>query len=313
MAIFSVSVGVVGRSKGRQVCAAAAYQARTPIFDERQGIRFQYSNRDGEELLAAEILRPAEAPPWDRQMLWNMAERVERRKDAQTARTIRLALPRELALDQMLALLRDFLKVQFVDRGLAVDFAIHDKTAADGGRQPHAHVLVSLRRLSPEGFCNKKDRTTFCGPRQLIHFRAEWAAAANQALLTAGHDCYIDFRSLADQRRCVESMIADPTVTNEDRRTLAAALHRLSRRPEPKVPACDWQHARRKGELPPDVRSARVDAQRASIEADKLYTLLRERDLVREKPDRPEQMQSDPKILEEADTEALAWTAPKPR
>jgi hypothetical protein len=52
MAIFSCSISVIGRSKGKQVCAAAGYQARESVFDIRQKLTFTYQNRDGEELLA---------------------------------------------------------------------------------------------------------------------------------------------------------------------------------------------------------------------------------------------------------------------
>ena len=49
-------------------------------------------------MVHSEIVLPADAPPWmaDRERLWNAVEAAETRKDAQLAREIQLAIPREL-------------------------------------------------------------------------------------------------------------------------------------------------------------------------------------------------------------------------
>ena len=260
MAIFSASIGVIGRSKGKQACAAAAYQSRESIYDKRQGQRFSYRNREGEALLATELMLPEGAPQWDRQTLWNSVESSERRKDAQTARTIRLALPRELDLGQLLQLTRSFLKRHFVDRSLAVDFAVHDKEACDGGRQPHVHALVTLRRLSAEGFSRKKDRETFRNPASVIAFRKAWADAINTALRSADIDAAVDHRSIADQRTEVETLLATPGLELRYRLSLRAGRIALLREPESKVPAWKWRVARGRNDLPQEVERARQSA-----------------------------------------------------
>ena len=33
--------------------------------------------------------------------------------------------------------------------GMVADFAIHDVRARDGGRQPHSHVMLTLRKIDP--------------------------------------------------------------------------------------------------------------------------------------------------------------------
>jgi ATP-dependent exoDNAse (exonuclease V) alpha subunit len=279
MAIFSCTVGVVRRSKGKQVCAAAAYQAREAIRDERQGQRFKYRNRNGEELLVAEIMLPPDAPQWDRPTLWNMVERVERRKDAQTARTIRLALPRELNHEKMLNLVRRFLKRHFVARGLAVDFAIHDKPASDGRRQPHVHVLVTLRVLTAHGFAAKKDRETFRNPARLIEFREAWASAVNSALAAAKVHEVVDHRSIADQRKKIEALLANPGLAPKDRCTLRAIRISLLRAPEKKSPVREWQAASRQNKIPRDVELAREAAFKAEDEAAELLELIEQLDV----------------------------------
>ncbi len=282
MAIYSCTLGVVSRSKGKQVCAAAAYQARERIRDERQGRLFRYRDREGEILLAAEIIMPAAAPQWDRPTLWNMAERAERRKDAQTARTIRLALPRELTHRQMLRLVRRFLKKQFVDRGLAVDFALHDKLASDGARQPHAHVLVTLRQITARGLSAKKDRETFRNSVCVTAFRKAWADAVNAALAAANIDATIDHRSLADQREAVETLLLDPGLERKDRYGLEALRISLLREPEKKSPIREWQAARRRNTIPREVALARNAAREALEVADELLDLIEDLDVQRQ-------------------------------
>ena len=75
---------------------------------------------------------PAHAPRSfaDRYTLWNSVEQVEKARDSQLAREIEAALPRELTREQQLALVRAYVKDNFVDKGMCADFAIHDKGPA---------------------------------------------------------------------------------------------------------------------------------------------------------------------------------------
>ena len=63
----------------------------------------------------------------DRSILWNSVEQIEKARDSQLAREIEAALPRELSGEQQLALVRAYVKDNFVDKGMCADFAIHDK------------------------------------------------------------------------------------------------------------------------------------------------------------------------------------------
>ncbi|MGO9719245.1 MAG: MobA/MobL family protein, partial [Methylocella sp.] len=96
MAIYHFSAKVIQRAAGRSAVAAAAYRAAARLFDERLGRTFNYSAKAG--VIHSEILLPDGAPGrWlDRVILWNEVEAFERRKDAQLAREVELALPREL-------------------------------------------------------------------------------------------------------------------------------------------------------------------------------------------------------------------------
>ena len=91
MAIYHFSVQIISRSQGKSSVAAAAYRAGEKIKDERTGRIYDYSFRDKVE---KEILAPERAPSWvfDRKKLWNEVEKAEKRKDAQLAREINVAL-----------------------------------------------------------------------------------------------------------------------------------------------------------------------------------------------------------------------------
>ena len=70
-------------------------------------------------------------------------EQIEKARDSQLAREIEAALPRELSREQQLALVRAYVKDNFVDKGMCADFAIHDK----GTGNPHVHIMLTVRPL----------------------------------------------------------------------------------------------------------------------------------------------------------------------
>ena len=172
--------------------AAAAYRSRSSIKDKSQGLTFDYSRK--KDLAHSEILLPEHAPDRfkDRSVLWNEVEKVERRRDAQLAREIELALPGELTLNQNIELVREFVKLNFVDQGMIADVNIHTKKD-----NPHAHILLTTREVTENGF-GKKVRG-WNGNAKLLHWREEWARLQNQKLLISGHDIQVDHRSFADR------------------------------------------------------------------------------------------------------------------
>jgi hypothetical protein len=80
MAIYSCRVQTISRSKDRSATAAAAYRSGTSIEDIRTGEIYNYTNRSGVE--ATGIVLPSNAPSelYERDTLWNEAERAETRK-----------------------------------------------------------------------------------------------------------------------------------------------------------------------------------------------------------------------------------------
>lgn len=197
MAIYHLSAKVIGRSSGRSATGAAAYRAAEIVRDERTGIVHDYSRKGGVE--HREIVAPDNAPAWmrDREQLWNAVEKVERRKDAQLAREVEVGIPRELSPDQRRELVRDFVREEFVSRGMIADVCWHMGKASDGGAHPHAHILLTMRELTGDGFGNKN--RDWNGKDVLEGWRERWEDHANRALERAGRDERIDHRSFADR------------------------------------------------------------------------------------------------------------------
>jgi ATP-dependent exoDNAse (exonuclease V) alpha subunit len=193
MAIYHLSAKIVSRAAGRSVVAAAAYRSAEALRDHRIGQTFDYTHKAGVE--HTEILAPAGAPTWvqDRTTLWNTVEQAERRKDAQLAREIELGLPVELTKEQQVHLLRDFAQRTFISRGMVADIALH----RDNLENPHAHLLLTTRKLTSEGFGAK--HRDWNARSELLKWREQWAEVANEHLLHAGLEIRIDHRTLEAQ------------------------------------------------------------------------------------------------------------------
>ncbi len=146
-AIYHLEAKVISRGTGRSACAAAAYMSCSAILNEYDGIRHDYTRKQG--LVWQQVFLPHCAPPeWsDRSALWNAVEENEKTKDSRLARELVVALPIELSHEKQIELISDFVKDQFIADGMCVDAAIHD---ADG-HNPHAHIMLTVRPLDEHG------------------------------------------------------------------------------------------------------------------------------------------------------------------
>jgi len=169
MAIQFARARYISRSSGGSAVRSAAYNARAAITAERTGELFFFRHRDAPE--HHEALLPEGAAEGFREsgVLWNAAEAAERRKDAQVAREIVLALPADKALstEDRIDLARSFAEQHFVAKGLAVQLDVHAPHDPAPGQQGepeseranwHAHLLITTRRIEGERFSVKKAR-----------------------------------------------------------------------------------------------------------------------------------------------------------
>lgn len=197
MAQYRFSSQVVSRSTGRSAVAAAAYRAGTSLADERTGLTHDFSRKRG--IAHAEIMAPENAPAWmlDRSRLWNAVEAAEKRRDAQLSREVQLSLPHELTEAQRIELVRGFVNSQFVARGMIADVAVHRPDHKSDDRNHHAHIMLTMRELTGEGFGNKAREWN---DKELLQtWREEWAQEQNRTLERYNHPSRVDHRSFADR------------------------------------------------------------------------------------------------------------------
>ena len=213
-----IPVSIIKRSEGRSAVAAAAYRSGTKLTNEWDGLTHDYTRKSG--VVHAEIMLPAHAPDRVCRPLYPLeqcgAGRESQGQPACPARSRRLC-PRELSKEQQLALVRAYVKDNFVDKGMCADFAIHDK----GTGNPHVHIMLTVRPLKENGAwgakCRKaydldkngqripdgrggwknhrEDTTDWNDKGNVEIWRAAWAAYTNRALEAAGQPALVDHRS----------------------------------------------------------------------------------------------------------------------
>ncbi|SCC95957.1 Mobilization protein MobL [Thiomonas sp. X19] len=230
MAIYHLSVKTISRSAGRSATAAAAYRAGVDITDARTGELHDYRRKGGVE--STELVLPAGAPAWaaDRAALWNAAEQAETRKNSTVAREFEIALPDALSPSERVRLARDFARELVERHECAADVCIHAPGKEGDHRNHHAHILLTTRRLGPDGFTEKTreldDKAT--GSKLVTEWRERFAQLQNARLHENGIEARVDHRSLAAQgteREATRHL--GPAASGYERRTGEPSAKRL--------------------------------------------------------------------------------------
>ncbi|MGA2869653.1 MAG: MobQ family relaxase [Verrucomicrobiota bacterium] len=196
MAIFRLEAKIISRGGGHSAVAAAAYRTGTKLRDERTDKLHDYSNRT-KSIVESVILRPDNSPAWTGKTssLWNTVELTEKRKDAQLCREFILSLPKELDTKQQMELAVGWAQKELVSKGMVAEVSLHNPK---GGKNPHVHILTTMRMIDGDHFSAKKPRE-WNDKALLIEQRASWAAFVNAALAQAGRSERVDHRSLKDR------------------------------------------------------------------------------------------------------------------
>jgi Ti-type conjugative transfer relaxase TraA len=202
MAIYHLHVKIIGRKAGSSAVASAAYRSGSRLRDERLGREQDFSAKRG--VVHSEVMLPENAPEtWsDRERLWNDVEACEIRKDAQLAREVEFALPREMTEAQGIELAHDFVQGEFVGLGMIADLNVHWDMAEDGMPKPHAHVMLTMRSVGENGFGQKVRDWNRTG--MVERWRERWAEIANERLAELDIDARIDHRGLEAQGIALE-------------------------------------------------------------------------------------------------------------
>lgn len=157
MAIYHCSIKIIGRSDGKSAVASSAYRSGEKLMDGRTGLVHDFTKKRG--VVFTEVVLPAHAPPEyaDRNVLWNAVEKVEKKSNAQLAREIEVALPKELSMECQIEIVRRYVQDNFVSVGMCADWALHDK----GDGNPHAHIMLTMRGIKPDSTWSQKEKKAY--------------------------------------------------------------------------------------------------------------------------------------------------------
>ena len=205
MAIYHANLKNFSRGKGDSSLAAAAYRAGLDLVDTKTRDWHRYSQRRG--VAAVHMLAPAGSPPWcsDAKTFWDANEQWETRKNALVARELEVSLPHELSSAQREAL-AIALGQLLVDRyQCVVMVAIHEPVGGSDTRNHHTHLLMSSRKVGPEGLGDRAglafDARGGKGAEEVRAVRELVGALINANLARAGIEQAVDHRSLKDQAK----------------------------------------------------------------------------------------------------------------
>ena len=186
MAIPFARIEYVSRSSGGSAVRSSAYIARDAIKAERTGELFYFKHRDAPEHHEVMLPQGAAERFAEAGVLWNAAEAAEKRKDAQVAREMVVALPANAGVttEDRIEMVRSFAEEHFVKKGLAVQLDVHAPHGADTESERanwHAHLLITTRRIEGDELSAKKARdldpeVRSAGGRARVADGAAWGA-----------------------------------------------------------------------------------------------------------------------------------------
>ena len=181
VANFHLEVQVISRGKNRSVTRLANYISGERLHDPYRDETYYKRRKD---VLYCEIFQPSNAPSefYDLQCLCNAIEGAEHRYDARTAREFKGSLPNELPQQELIRIVSEFIKENFLDKNLCAIAAIHEgRNIEDPSKNnPHVHMIVPTRTVELGGFSKRKDREH--NKRKYIDiWREQWASVQNRA------------------------------------------------------------------------------------------------------------------------------------
>ena len=149
-------------------------------MNDYDGVEHDYTKKKWIEHTEIMLCKNAPEKYMDRGTLWNAVEMAEKAQDAQLCREIEVALPKEMTLEQQIALVREFCNEELVSQGMIVDYAIHCPPVKNDRNQPidrngkvtrdiskmqfsnpHAHILATMRPINEDGSWQNKTETEY--------------------------------------------------------------------------------------------------------------------------------------------------------
>lgn len=195
MAIFFARAKIISRGNGQNAVACAAYRSGEKLYDRTEDKTHDYTKKGG--IIETGISAPEGAPEWmtDRQKLWTAIEEKENRKDAQLSREFIVAVPDGL-MDKSKELTAELVK-QLTDRGMVVDYALHEPNREGDDRNYHWHFDTTIRPIEGDGF-GKKPQDWLNRGKELDQIKDGFCQTFNRELLAKGLEP-VDWRSYKEQ------------------------------------------------------------------------------------------------------------------
>ena len=151
MAIFHLSAKIVTRSRGQSAVAKAAYNAHDLLTNEKTGnatttgararFCFRASLPRRMRRSGRRIVKPY-GQPWSGKRPAKTRSLPEKLKSP---------CRNESTQEQREYLIKDFVRENFVRKGMVADVALHLPHPDGDPRNYHAHVLLTMREIGPEG------------------------------------------------------------------------------------------------------------------------------------------------------------------
>ena len=163
---LSTRAQICGRGErchgGHSAVEQSSYISRTTMYSEYDGQT--YYPKYSEDIVYTEVMLPDNAPEEYRDpiKLWNAVETFESGSKAQLARTYRVELPNEWSYELAMEVMQDYIRRNFVEKGMCAQFAIHDSENKNTGqRNLHCHILLTMRSLDEEGHWMAKQKKEY--------------------------------------------------------------------------------------------------------------------------------------------------------
>lgn len=159
MASYHFTVSPISRGKGDSITCSVSYITGRNLIDDYCGKTYYHARQDD---LYQQIILPEYAPEGfhDLQSLCRAIDAAEKRYDARTGREYIGSLPNELPLDEQIHIVTEFAESCFLEKSLCAIIAIHEgRNDADPSQNnPHSHMIIPTRTLTPNGFSSVKCR-----------------------------------------------------------------------------------------------------------------------------------------------------------
>lgn len=147
MEVFTrFEVKTFSKSKGHSAIAGSAYRTGQELYCERSDKVFSFTNK--KDVISVGMSKEYKSS----EMLWNDAERCEKRKDATIQREFLVSLDKRLDEKSQKRLANRICREIQEKHKCLYEYAIHK---GKEGNQPHIHIIMTTRRYEEGKFTGK--------------------------------------------------------------------------------------------------------------------------------------------------------------